>query len=878
MKRRSFVAEVVLCTALIAGAAAHGAERTRDEVPDDFKCGPIDCDVIKDHPNKRYLLQFKASADGEPLDVTKIQDFRDEFWKTYPDKKGHEEAREKFAQALFLKDMFCLQNYMRLTILSPVPNAVERGEDMPAKVGEFLSGFGDGGVPKTARYEFYVWAEKVRANLGAVKSRDDIFITSLRVGMGSLSPAFYQASDLGGKEYQAYLMERDWGEFEQAHRVPAGFDNKQYFGIYLYYRYGGYPFAEAKATYAALKATLKNDRVIEDAAEMIRTAPRKDNGDLVVTVPDPVKKGPGGDLVDDYDVPMPEKVVGTYRDPLVAFEVAIAQGGDREYLHYLLAQQAVFNRKLMREKITKWVYAGEAYEALVHAFGAQEVAWGAQRVRTAKKRMITGNIMDQTALGATRNEPFHAFEDMMCRKDPTGFVKVAIAFQENLEHPASVDVLAEYRKLVGSDEKQVLEAATRVAARTPWIISRQEWDAIKQDMARGPEPEKPAPVLVDNPDFLAWKKFASGTKVNLITRTWYQPVRGNDKLISKTSEEFTYTLKSVSADRVDYWLTEHVYDNNGQVHPPHDTEMAYPAKWELPANAGPRTRMRNPAEAKGTEMGPGRMARDVVQGDVEKQSGEEELEIGGRMIHAQWKSEKYPVEVKPWGKGTLLVKVWTSDEVPGNLVRKTQDTVVPADNAHPGWRALEETSVVSLEGCAPGKPAAVVRSDYVPPELGFSLAMPRPTNLDKPPPVVQKQVIPFGRQPVTSPAPVAGGTDATDRMVPGRARNANALSPEVQKYTELIRQSSAVANRMALVKRQFMLRQRRNEELPAEVKEAADRFDPDMKSVATSMGQRDTAAWEAGIKKLNEDVTVAEKYFKRADSEPQDNGRPTATR
>src|SRR6185437_11528765 len=45
-----------------------------------------------------------------PADImAHFDDYRKMFWDTYPDKPFHEEAREAFAQALFLKDIHYLQ-------------------------------------------------------------------------------------------------------------------------------------------------------------------------------------------------------------------------------------------------------------------------------------------------------------------------------------------------------------------------------------------------------------------------------------------------------------------------------------------------------------------------------------------------------------------------------------------------------------------------------------------------------------------------------------------------------------------------------------------------------------------------------------------------
>ena len=106
-------------------------------------------------------------------------------------------------------------------------------------------------------------------------------------------------------------------------------------------------------------------------------------------------------------------------------------------------------------------------------------------VHAATKRLLSGSIMNQQTLGATRNDPFEAFEDILARKDPRGYVKATIAFNENLFAPASVDVDVAYQKLIAqSGEDKVLEAARTLAAGKPHFLYNRELDALQQLIER----------------------------------------------------------------------------------------------------------------------------------------------------------------------------------------------------------------------------------------------------------------------------------------------------------------------------------------------------------------------------------------------------------
>ena len=262
--------------------------------------------------------------------------------------------------------------------------------------------------------------------------------------------------------------------------VPTAFDNKEKYGIYLYGRMGHVSDTEASAIYAGMIKVLGKE-VVEAAAEKVRTAERKPNDDLVTHVKEPYKVSPDGKKVEDYDVPVPPGVIGVYTNQLVAMEILATEDSDAHYLLYLLKSRFQGNRRLLPQDADKWTYAKNSYDGLTRAFGQAQLQGAAHAVHTATKRLLTGSVMNQQALGATRNEPFEAFEDILARKDPRGYVKAAIAFKENLYSPASVDVETAYRQLIaGSDESKVLEAARTMVAGKPHFLYRDEFDQLKK--------------------------------------------------------------------------------------------------------------------------------------------------------------------------------------------------------------------------------------------------------------------------------------------------------------------------------------------------------------------------------------------------------------
>src|SRR6185295_6957449 len=132
-----------------------------------------------------------------------------------------------------------------------------------------------------------------------------------------------------------------------------------------------------------------------------------------------------------------------------------------------------------------------------------------------------------------------------------------------------------------------------------------EFDVLKRVLEGSLSFDKPEMIQVDNPDFVAWKNFKPGAKVEFTGRLWLQDRPGSDKLIpGKDRFRHAYLLRSIDENKMAYWFTETVFDANGTRHPPRDTEMAYSAQWQYPKTPGgarPRS-MRDPAFPAGTEL------------------------------------------------------------------------------------------------------------------------------------------------------------------------------------------------------------------------------------------------------------------------------------
>src|ERR1700730_12417132 len=544
-------------------------------------------DLLTAEEAQRKATETARGLKGEFIQA--IASARQNFWATYPNKDNAEKARKEFADLLWEKDIYFLELALRYPLSKDVIE--RRGPGFAMNVQDQMIGLlkTDGSIRQSASPEFFEWVAAVSKGFGpAPKNLDEIAVQSFKIAF--MGETFWRSVAASQKQYGAYVIERDWWEFDDVKRIPAGFEEPKTYGAYLYHRFAIVPMGAACKNYQKM-VELLGKNVVYDAAKQVMAAPKDAQGGLVVTAAPPVKFGPGGSQLPDYDKPMPTPVIGTWGDPITAMEILATQGDDRGYLLYLLTDR---NRPTIHtwDRATEWQFADKTYKRLVLAFGEPDVLQASHRVRTATKRMTSNTVMDQTAIGATRNNPFEAFQDILARTNPRGYVRSLLTFQNDLNSPAEVD--AAYHKLVASSsQRAVLQAATKLASGKPQLIVKYDLENLKNELnGTSTMAEEPAEPEVDFPQYLAWKPFPAGAKATYIYRGLRAARPGSDQPFpGQVSVRQTYALRSISNQRADLWLTEIVYDYpTGAAHPPRDTEIAYPAK-------GPQTSRRGGARS-----------------------------------------------------------------------------------------------------------------------------------------------------------------------------------------------------------------------------------------------------------------------------------------
>jgi hypothetical protein len=713
-----------------------------------FSCGPYEtlaaCNNRLSLQQDAMAQQMRRTAEQRAQVMLGIQQAREKFWATYPDKPGADKAKQDFAYWLWVKDFY----YLRENLKAPVtkdPRTGRRTSTSAANVLETTFGLTapiDDGIRQVALIEFEDWVNAVRDKLfegHTSNSTDDAFMQGLLASWW-IGPKFMDAVKAGTDKYVAYMAQRDWWEFDHVNRVPAGFETPETYGVYLYSRFHHLPVPTAKANYTKMTELVGLQRV-QAAANRVMAAPKRDDGGLVVSV-EATKKGPGGGEIIDYDKAAPADPVGAFADPLRVFEMLATQDDDRRYLLDLLHRHAPDLRRL--DPATTWTWADNAYKRLVLAFGEQELLAASHAVRIAPKRLATGGVMTVNELGVKRTEPIETVEDLLTTKDPRGYVKAALIFAKELNTAAAVD--AAYKTYVAAKgEPAVLDAARRRAVNKPQLTFEPELEFIDAEIATPTVVPTQRPQT-DSPKYLAWKRFAPGASASYTNRILSQvSLRRSELQGGSVSIRSRYLLHAITPERADLFLTEIAYDPPPQstAHPPRDTEMAYPARGDAMPTA-----------------------RSVAVANTPLREGDETLVIAGKRIATHWQAEQQPAQRARAGCGPTIVTTWRSDEVPGGLVRETIDQMCRDNRYPPGSdaviRSVRETLLESFETSG-----AVSGTRPIRPASGIApiLSLPVPASLPDQP------------SGVSAAPPSAPAAAPVDRRVFDRDMSSSATAP-----------------------------------------------------------------------------------------------------
>jgi hypothetical protein len=396
----------VCCVALMSASPA-SAQRWNRCDPRYYPISPADCTSAAKEFGKS-LGQVREAIAEESL---RIATARKRFWETYHDKPGAVQARDEFNKRLTGKDEY----YLWVSLTEALGGV---------KTLDTIGGKLDGGIPRYASSEFRDWVEEIKSRLG-----ERSLTNSMLTDPYGLSDRVVKAMEASQKKHDIYLFERNWAEFDAVGREPAGLEDPAMYFQAICIRGQKISWEEALTEFDGITKALGKDNVLK-ASDQVHAAPRERFGVLKVTMPPPVKRAPGGTEMEDPDIPLPENVIGVTASAIRAVERLATQGDDRRYALWLLTDMNRRGSDLIHP--TKWEYAETAYQRLVMAFGEQDVLEASRLVRTATKRATSSDVMNPSAIGATRGVPLSSFQDVLARRSPRGYLRVSLLVNENL--------------------------------------------------------------------------------------------------------------------------------------------------------------------------------------------------------------------------------------------------------------------------------------------------------------------------------------------------------------------------------------------------------------------------------------------------------------
>jgi hypothetical protein len=316
----------------------------------------------------------------------------------------------------------------------------------------------------------------------------------------------------------------------------------------------------------------------------------------------------------------------------------------------------------------------------------------------------------------------------------------------------------------------------------------------------------PARNLADSPKYLAWKKFPPGSKASYETDLLHEYKPGTNQYTKSKISRLTLALQSIDDERAVVKAESTVSGKVG-------------------GRNGADTSSSNELIFKAKEAPPGPPVDDPTRVTT---TGEETLTINGKKIATKWEC------VTRADDPMTFTKTWTSDEVPGGLVRTQQQS--HAEITGQTYRNISQTLYAPIDG--------------VEPKLGDATSSaPSPAGNAAPP-----------AAPTTSaqPAPAA--------PPPPRGRpDPSATSPASQ--AEFMKHYYAVMTRVSQDRSRLGQAQRKlavaGAPLPDEIRAAQDKLNNQQRALGLTMRARDNAAAEQNLSDMEDTLAVIEKFIEK---------------
>jgi hypothetical protein len=765
-----------------------------------------------------------------------IAEARSRFWKVFPNGPGFADAQSAFLGALMQKDLSYLMFSLQQGVTGDVQkmqNAIAVTADpfgidptTPTSLNAFPTGV-DGGIRPFAFPLYVAWVNALRRAQG--RDKDGMWAQPQIIAEAVVDKSAWR---------RAYEDARNWAEF-----LSSGLDISKYVTpqVYLVNQMeSGVTMALARSKPAELpdpKASsvdlynffVKNfgEKEVLAAATAVLRTPKNAMGGLANRA---------------------EVAIGTYQgapspNPFLLFLTQVTNSSPHNYAVALcLDQYGLMGREATTTLNTKeqWVKAAAVYGQLVARFGEPAVVAAAGRLKDVAKDDRGGPRGDPESKGAI-------FWFTALLKDPKTQVPDVSHFLASSYDPRWMGKIVEVRGTVarveldtnGSPRYATIHFKEskndRFTAFTPhsdilgqnssglvgkpieiwgqvqdwregsgvrFLISKQfkvlDAGALANFRESNPDWMKmpmSASNLVDSPKYLAWKKFPPGSKASYANDLLQEYKPGTNLYTQKKISRITLTLESIDDERAIVKADSTVSSSSDQ--------LIFKAK-EAPAGA--------PLDD------PTRITT----------RGEETLVINGKKIPTKWEC------VTRANDALTFTKTWTSDDVPGGLVRTQQQS--HAEITGQTYRYISQTLFAPIDGVDPQLGDA---TSSAPSPAGNAASAAAPPTSAQPAPVPVSAPQPRGRLDPSATPP----TSQVDFM---------------QRYGAVMRR--AAQDRAGLAQAQRKLSASRVP-LPDEMRDAQDRLNSQQRATALAMRTHDNVAVEQNLRAMEDTLAAIEKFI-----------------
>lgn len=853
------------------------------------------CPTIADQLTKAHEAAKDFVREVDKLNAL-IASARSRFWKTFPNGPGFEAAQMAFLDALWQKDIYYLQFSLMEGVNGRVPKLMNFIDMMGGgntlvdlmNGGEAYKKFPtnvDGGIRPYAFPLFVAWVDALRRAEG--RETDGAMATPAI--MARVLPSTIEDKSNWRK---AYEDARNWAEF-----MSSGLDISKYATpqVYLLRQMEAdvclmltaakpadlpEPTAAALDLYNLFVKMFGEKEVLAAAGKVLHTP-----------------KNSVGGLAKRADVAIGTYHLAPHPSPYLLFLTEVTKSSPRNYAISLCIDQYGVKGVYAKEK---WANAFSVYNQLIAKYGEANVLSASARLKDVpkdsegrlkgdpkysgllywfqtllkdpkaalpdalphfrassydprwlgKKVEVRGTVsrVDLDKSGSPRYATIYFKES---RADGImGFSPHADMLQSSYGEDFSglvgkpIEIYGEVNqwregagvRITDRDQVKVLEASTALGG--DFTESRPDWLTAA----------KPAAALVDNPKYLAWKKFPPGTKVTYVDRllSEYQP--GTNQYTRNKISRSTGQLVTIDDKRAVIKWNSTVWNMQGGTSNS-ERELIYQAK-EPPGQSG---------------------------APAANESGQETLEISGKKIATHWETS-FGILAGTFAQPDKqkFVKTWTSDEVPGGLVLKNQQDYREILQGQT-YRSITQTILETVENvepelgggpkqastASPGapNPAAPTSPTANQPRAQTAPATPSPTPTTQ----VETKTAPTTQAPAPPVQPTApkpkrrfGWPVTLPPILSGQPNQSSQAADLSARYSSLVVRAAQAKTGLAQLQRQ---QAGSNTELPDDVRASRDRLDAQMQAVALAVGARNNAQATQSMREAENSVTVIEQFL-----------------